>query len=110
MTTISDRKQQLTKRLAELDTRLTGIETELDAPMSQDWEDRSAEREGDEVLETMGNSGLREIAMINAALERIENDTYGICVHCEEDILPERLDLLPHTPLCRNCANKLSDT
>lgn len=110
MATLTQRKQQLTKRLAELETRLTGIETELDAPMTQDWEDRAGEREGDEVLESMGNSGLREMAMITAALERVSDKTYGICVHCEEDILPERLDLLPHTPLCRTCANRLSDT
>lgn len=103
MPTVNERKQQLTKRLGELEVRLSGIETELDAPMSQDWEDRSAEREGDEVLESMGNSGLQEIAMITAALDRIENDTYGACAHCGEDISQERLDLLPQTPLCRNC-------
>ncbi|MBL4726799.1 MAG: TraR/DksA family transcriptional regulator [Rhizobiaceae bacterium] len=104
MPTINERKQQLTKRLGELEARLNGIETELDQPMSQDWEDRSAEREGDEVLESMGNSGLDEIAMINAALERIENGAYGQCVQCDETIVDARLDLLPHTHLCRNCA------
>lgn len=104
MPTINERKVQLTKRLGELEARLGGIEVELDKPMSQDWEDRSAEREGDEVLESMGNSGLHEIAMITAALERIENGVYGQCVKCDEQILDARLDLLPHTHLCRNCA------
>ncbi|MBL4891421.1 MAG: TraR/DksA C4-type zinc finger protein [Rhizobiaceae bacterium] len=104
MPTIIERKEQLTIRLGELETRLNGIEIELDKPMSQDWEDRSAEREGDEVLESMGNSGLQEIDMISAALERIENGAYGRCIKCEEQILDARLDLLPHTHFCRNCA------
>ncbi|MBL4732485.1 MAG: TraR/DksA family transcriptional regulator [Rhizobiaceae bacterium] len=106
MPTIQERKEQLTQRLNELETRLGTIEHELDKPMSQDWEDRSAEREGDEVMESMGNSGLLEISMVTAALERIENGTYGRCTQCDNDILDARLDLLPHTHLCRNCANK----
>lgn len=101
-----ERKQQLTRRLNELESRLDTIEHELDKPMSQDWEDRAAEREGDEVMESMGNSGLLEIAMVTAALERIEQGTYGLCTQCDNEILDARLDLLPHTHLCRNCASK----
>ncbi|MCB1419359.1 MAG: TraR/DksA C4-type zinc finger protein, partial [Notoacmeibacter sp.] len=41
---------------------------------------------------------------IDAALDRIEAGTYGVCAKCGEDITEERLDLLPATPFCRNCA------
>ncbi|MSU89898.1 TraR/DksA family transcriptional regulator [Rhodobacteraceae bacterium 2CG4] len=104
MTDIDKRREQLETRLAELEAKLRGIEQELDQPMPKDDEDRATEREGDEVMESIGRGGLHEIQMIRAALDRIDKGTYGICANCEEPISEERLDLVPHTPLCRNCA------
>ena len=104
MTPISTRKAQLESRLADLKGRLQGIETELDSHQSADWEELATEREGDEVLEGMGVSGQLEIRMIEAALQRIADDEYGACVKCGADIGEERLNVLPYTPFCRNCA------
>jgi RNA polymerase-binding transcription factor DksA len=42
--------------------------------------------------------------MIEAALGRIAHGDYGICVACGNPISEERLDVLPQTPKCRNCA------
>ena len=69
-----------------------------------DVEDRATEREEDEVLEGLGTAGLKEIEMIEAALARIKDSVYGECTKCGEAISGQRLDLLPYTPLCRNCA------
>lgn len=104
MTDVTTRKQALLKRLSELDERLHLIEEELDAPNSKDWEEMAVEREGDEVLEQLGHSGQDEILRIRAALKRIRDGEYGICVRCGDDISPERLDVLPDAPLCKNCA------
>ncbi|WP_127115322.1 TraR/DksA family transcriptional regulator [Shimia sediminis] len=104
MTDIAARKSALLKRLSELDTRLHAIEAELDAPHSKDWEELAVEREGDEVLEQLGQSGQDEIARIRAALQRIRDEEYGFCARCGDEISAERLDVLPDTPLCRNCA------
>lgn len=97
-------KAALLKRLSELDSRLHDIEAELDAPHSKDWEELAVEREGEEVLESLGQAGLAEIRGIQAALQRIRNGEYGICAQCGDDISPERLGVLPATPLCRKCA------
>lgn len=94
----------LMTRLGELDKRLHSIEHDLDAPKSADWEELAVEREDDEVLEHLGASAQEEIARIRAALARIRDGSFGICVKCGEAILPERLDVLPETPLCRHCA------
>jgi len=99
------RKTQLEARLAVLDARVHAIEDQLDDPVTQDWEDRAIEREGDEVLEGLGNQGLQEIEMIRAALARIVDGTYGECLKCGEEISSHRLDVVPHAPLCRTCAN-----
>jgi RNA polymerase-binding transcription factor DksA len=44
------------------------------------------------------------LAAVEAALERIENGTFGPCENCEEPIAEERLDALPYVPLCIRCA------
>lgn len=108
MTSIEDRKAALLKRLSELDSRLHEIEAELDAPHSRDWEELAVEREGDEVLESLGQSGQAEIMRIRAALKRIREDEYGTCTRCGDEISAERLDVLPDTPLCRNCASAVA--
>lgn len=104
MTSIARHKAQMQQRLAALKSRLTGITSELDAQHSPDWEDLATEREGDEVLEGMGNAGLLEIRRIEAALARIEVGSYGFCATCGKEISSERLDTLPATPFCSTCA------
>jgi RNA polymerase-binding transcription factor DksA len=97
-------RARLEKRLRELESRLDTIEHDLDEPVAKDFEERATEREGDEVLEGLGASGLAEIRMIRAALGRIEDGVYGDCVACGEPISDERLDAVPHAARCRNCA------
>lgn len=104
MTDIAKRKEQLERRLAYLENRLENIEDQLDDPKSADWEENAVESEGDEVLQEMGTMGLEEIKAIKAALKRIEDGTYGYCVVSGEKISEERLDLLPHTPFCKEHA------
>ncbi len=104
MTDIAERRRQLEDRLATLEERLHEIDEELDSHQSKDWEELAVEREGDEVLERLGVSGKAEIARIRAALSRIDEGEYGYCTKCGAEIAEERLDLLPWTPHCRNCA------
>jgi DnaK suppressor protein len=42
-------------------------------------------------------------ALINGALERIANGTYGHCVRCSTKIAPERLRALPWVRMCGDC-------
>jgi len=105
MTDVTVYRKALLNRLGELDARLHEIESELDAPVSKDWEEAAVEREDEEVLEQLGQSGQEEIARIRAALQRLRDGVYGICVRCEDPISTARLDVLPDTPFCKNCAN-----
>lgn len=43
---------------------------------------------------------------VEAALERIERGTYGTCQNCGQTIARERLDAIPYTPLCIECARR----
>ena len=96
--------QRLTDRRAALLKDLDQIEDALDDEPSKDWEDRAAERQGDEVLEAMGHHDQEELRRIDAALARHAAGEYGACVKCGEDIAPERLDAVPETPFCAKCA------
>jgi DnaK suppressor protein len=42
-------------------------------------------------------------SLISEALERIENQTYGRCVECEEQISEQRLAALPWAKYCICC-------
>jgi DnaK suppressor protein len=46
------------------------------------------------------------IKKIKSALERIENDTYGICDSCGEDVTLKRLKARPVTTQCIDCKSK----
>jgi len=102
---LARRKAQLAHRLNELGARLHGIEDELMSHQSKDWEELATERENDEVLTSMGDEGKEEIRMIHAAVDRMSAGEYGFCTGCGEQISDERLDVLPATPFCRNCAH-----
>lgn len=98
------RRKMLEARLVELGTRLETIEEELDSHHDPDWEELAVQREGDEVLEATGLAGKAEIPLIHAALRRIDDGSYGECVRCGAEIAEARLDALPWTPFCRECA------
>ncbi len=104
MTSLAERKAALEARLATLKARIAGIGEEFVSHEARDWEEMAVEREGDEVLEDLGLSAQHEMRMIDAALVRMTEGEYGFCVTCGSEIAPERLDVLPATPFCRNCA------
>lgn len=108
MNDLKAREKVLRARLAELDGRLHRIEDHLEQPPDRDWNDNAIESEMDEVLESLGQAGVTEMEAIHAALARIKGGSYGICVRCGEDISGERLDVIPHTALCRTCATKVA--
>src|SRR5438876_11916550 len=44
---------------------------------------------------------------VEEALERIEEGTFGRCQECDAEIAVKRLDALPYTAYCVNCARKV---
>ncbi len=104
MTDIARFRSILDSRRAELVARLEEIEAELESHRSRDWEELATEREGDEVLEEEGRMARAEMMRIDAAKRRMEEDEFGYCVDCGDEIAPARLEILPATPFCQVCA------
>jgi DnaK suppressor protein len=77
-------------------------------------EDIAIEKTPD-ALDEVQLAGERELAIRNldresnllrnvkGALLRVADGSYGICMHCEEDIKPKRLDAVPWTKYCIRC-------
>lgn len=57
-------------------------------------------------LSLLGEAQRRQVAMIDAALARIDGGEYGVCADCESDIDPKRLHALPFALLCTECATR----
>ncbi len=64
--------------------------------------DAAAEELDPNLALAQNEAGLLE--EVEAALERIEQGTFGRCDSCGEEISPERLDAIPYTPYCVTCA------
>jgi RNA polymerase-binding transcription factor len=47
-----------------------------------------------------------ELAKVQAALVKLDDGSYGTCESCGKAIAPERLEAIPWTPLCIDCARK----
>jgi DnaK suppressor protein len=47
------------------------------------------------------------LRQIQRALIRIGDGTYGVCLHCEKDILPKRMAAVPWAAFCIKCQEKI---
>ncbi len=77
-------------------------------------EDIAIEKTPD-ALDEVQLAGERELAIRNldresallrhvrSALARIRDGSYGVCLHCDEDIKPKRLDAVPWAAFCIRC-------
>jgi len=59
-----------------------------------------------EIDYTLEENSAHVLAAIDAALERIEQGTFGICVTCGMPIGAERLEALPYATQCIECKRK----
>lgn len=97
-------KHKLELRLAALQVRLSSLKKDVTQPHSGDSVEQAQERENDEVVDVIGNETALSIRAIFAALERIENGTYGACYSCGQPIGEARLKAIPEATRCSGCA------
>src|SRR5208283_3804369 len=100
---------ELDKYKAMLDAR----QVELSAGL-RNREDIAIEKTPD-ALDEVQLAGERELAIRNldresnllrnvkGALARMADGSYEVCLHCEEEIKPKRLDAVPWTKYCIRC-------
>jgi len=83
--------------------------------LNKSEKDVSIDVSGDETDQIQGNILLQlnkqlavrdfnKLQLIDSALDRIKNNTYGICEDCEDDIAEKRLVHNPYFLTCISCA------
>jgi RNA polymerase-binding protein DksA len=68
-----------------------------------DLEEMASDTMETDSLCALFNLGSATLSEIEAALEKIEQGTYGACESCEKPIHPDRLEVLPFASLCVSC-------
>lgn len=69
--------------------------------------DMSANTYHRDVLLNLNETQRRKIRDIDVALERLARGVYGICLRCEEEIEPRRLQVRPFSRYCVDCKTEV---
>ncbi len=72
-----------------------------------EFEERAQKVNLSQGLDRLDSRVKDEIEAIDRALGKIETGDYGLCEGCETDISEKRLETLPFTPFCTECASRL---
>lgn len=114
MTTISDTyaqqlQQMRSELIAHLRARRGGQRSRVEAAtdphevQSGDWSQFDSERDLEQAMDERETAALRDI---DAALQRIADGTYGLCVDCGAEIPAARLHAAPTTLRCLACQQR----
>lgn len=102
------RKLLLELKRSLLEAQETGNEAEQTVELDQTRVGRLSRMDAMQAqamsIET-GRRRRRKLLQIEAALKRLEDDEYGYCRECGEDIAPARLEIDPTVELCISCAS-----
>jgi len=100
MADTESRRESLKKQAEDMRRRIDDLQQAERAETAEGQTDaahlwENADLRADEVDEAVG-----ELKDIDAALSRLDEGTYGVCVTCGKPISEERLEFLPVTTVC----------
>jgi DnaK suppressor protein len=78
-----------------------GREADMDA--TQDPADKASNSYTKELLFSQSTNDRLILTQIDEALERIEDEEFGICLNCNNEIGVKRLEALPWVRYCISC-------
>ena len=103
-------KKRLESRQVELRRMVTRTEQDgrtVDEGSAQDIADRAASSYTKKFLFSQSNNERQLLQMVDGALARIREGSFGECLHCGNEINPKRLEAVPWTRHCIECQEKL---
>lgn len=105
---MNNRKSELETLQADLEARLARYHAHQHregGALDKDFEEQASQTQNDEVVDSLETETRSELAQIAHALDRINHGLGGECEKCGEEIDPRRLQVLPYTTVCVNCAD-----
>jgi DnaK suppressor protein len=100
---LKDIKEKLIAERENLLKKLKENDLSVDDSETPDPVDLAVRNYSKNVMLAVSENDSRQISLINEALERIEDEEYGLCQNCEKEINPKRLDAIPWARYCLNC-------
>jgi DnaK suppressor protein len=97
------RREELMKTIAR--TQEEGRTADEDPTV--DLADKAANSYTKEFLFGMTSTDRSQLNLIDAALKRIQEDEYGVCANCQEEMQQKRLEAVPWAKHCISCQEKL---
>jgi DnaK suppressor protein len=79
---------------------------EADGESTQDVADKAANSYTKEFLFSQSSNERHVLQLVNEALARVENGTFGVCVSCDNEIQQKRLEAVPWTKHCISCQER----
>src|SRR5438046_8904419 len=105
-------RKRLESRQQDLRRMVTRTEQDgraADEDTAQDIADRAASSYNKEFLFHQSNNDRQLLQMVEGALSRIREGSFGECISCGKDISPKRLEAVPWTRHCIECQEKLEN-
>lgn len=88
---------------SEYESRIAKITQHLEHPQDElghHWDDQAISARENDMRKSLLMEAEHGLAQVNSALLRLENDTYGECLACGNDIEEGRLDAVPYATHC----------
>ena len=98
----------MNSRQAELEARLARYHAHQHretGALDKDFEEQATETQNDQVVDTLEAETRAELGQIAHALDRIASGAGDECEKCGVEIDPRRLQVLPSTTVCVDCAD-----
>ena len=96
-------KQRLLDERALLIDKLKDNDLSVDDSETPDPVDLAVRNYSKNVMLAVSENESRQLALIDEALLRVEDDEYGQCQNCDQEINPKRLAAIPWARYCLNC-------
>lgn len=97
---LTSMKQEILDKLVATNEDFRAIVEEMDP---KDFADVASDDVDRKMIEALGSQDLKRLKSIEAALVRIQQGRYGLCMKCSKKIPQERLVALPYAVLCIDC-------
>jgi DnaK suppressor protein len=98
---LEERRQALSGRLGAAPQEARAAQR-MAARLEQGWSRAGARAERRSAVQ----SALQELRRVEAALARLHEGSYGICLKCGDVITEERLDAHSDTAFCGSCCDE----
>ncbi|MCA9484204.1 MAG: TraR/DksA family transcriptional regulator [Nitrospina sp.] len=111
----SKKMEKFKQVLIELRNHLSGdveknrktSQTDEFTEMLADTTDEAARLSTRQILLNLGEQGREKLKLIEEALDRIEEGSFGTCQLCEKNIPEARLRVVPFAQYCVTCLDEL---